>query len=253
MTLRQIQALYIYLWAMPHLLQIVLAVLMVRRKLVREFPVFFAYTIFEIFQFAITFPLMLLNLLGLYAPIFYVTEIISAGLRFAIIYEIFAKVFGSYPSLKGFHSSFFRWATALLMVAAVLIVAYTPTTQTDRTVIIMNVVDRTVSIMQCGLLLALVVVAYFFRFSWRSYIFGIALGLGIYDGLKLLDWAIGDRLGSMGTDAFFPLFLMAAYHCSVMFWLVTVLLLQQERVRASSVSPSTLEQWNNNLERFLQW
>jgi hypothetical protein len=39
----------------------------------------------------------------------------------------------------------------------------------------------------------------------------------------------------------------------VMFWLVTVLLLQQERIRVPTVSPSTLEQWNNNLERFLQW
>src|SRR5215469_13546653 len=162
------KVLYTYLFVAPHVLLVVLAVLMVRRKLVQEFPVFFVYTVFEILQFVVLFPLMYLDFMALYAPTFYVTETISAGLRFAIIYEIFDRVFGSYPSLKGFHSSFFRWATAFLMIAAVLIVAYTPTTQTDRTFIIMNVVDRTISIMQCGLLLALVVVTYLFKFSWRS-------------------------------------------------------------------------------------
>lgn len=247
------KALYTYLLVAPHILLVVLAVLLFRRKLVREFPVFFAYTVFEILQFVILFPLLYLGFMALYAPVFYVTEIISAGLRFGIIYEIFNKVFGNFASLKGFHGSFFRWATALLMVAAVLIVAYTPTTQTDRTDIIMNVVDRTVSIMQCGLLLVLVAVAYFFRLSWRSYIFGIALGLAIYDGLKLLDWTIGDRLGSLATNSFFTLFLMAAYHCSVLFWVVTLLLLQPERVRIAPVSSSTLEEWNHSLERFLQW
>jgi hypothetical protein len=246
-------ALYVYLWAAPHVLQIVLAVLMVRRSLAREFPVFFAYTLFEILQFLILFSLSYLNLPGPYAVFFYATEIISAGLRFAVIYEIFNKVFGNYPSLKDLHSSFFRWATALLMISAVLIVAYTPTTQTDRTVVIMNVVDRTVSIMQCGLLLVLVALAYFFKFSWRSFIFGIALGLAIYDGLKLLDWAIADRFGTIGTNVFFTMFLMAAYHCCVLFWVVTLLLLQPQRVRVPAVSSSTLEQWNDNLESFLQW
>jgi hypothetical protein len=247
------QALYVYLWAAPHLLQIVLAVLMIRRKLAREFPVFFAYTVFEVLQFFVLFPVMALRQLDLYANLYYISEVITAGLRFAIIYEIFANVFRNYSSLERLRGSFFRWATALLMITAVLIVAYTPTTQTDRTVIIMNAVDRTVSIMQCGLLLVLVALSNFFKFSWRSYIFGIALGLAIYDGLKLLDWAIGDRLGSISTNAFFTMFLMAAYHCCVLFWVVTLLLLQAQRVRDNAVSPSTLEQWNDNLERFLQW
>ena len=251
MTFRQ--ALYIYLWAAPHLLQIVLTVLMVRRKLTREFPVFFAYTVFEVLQFSVLFPVMALHLLGLYATLYYTTEVISAGLRFAIIYEIFGNVFRNYSSLKRLHGSFFRWATALLMIAAVLIVAYTPTAQTDRTVIIMNVVDRTVSIIQCGLLLVLVALSCVFKFSWRSYAFGIALGLAIYDGLKLLDWAIGDRFGSISGADFFTMFLMAAYHCCVLFWVVTFLLLQPQRVRVPAVTSSTLEQWNHNPERFLQW
>src|ERR1700739_1435253 len=196
-------ALYRYLWIAPHALQIVLATLMIRRRMVREFPVFFAYTTFEIVQFVILFTLMYVHMLSLYATIFYAGEVVSAALRFAIICEISRKVFQNYSSLKWVDDRFFRWATVLLMIVAVLLVAYTPSMQTDRTVIILNVVDRTISIIQCGLLLLLVALSRFLKFSWRSYAFGIALGLGTYDGLKLLDWAIADRFGGIDTAGVF--------------------------------------------------
>jgi hypothetical protein len=246
------KALYYYLWIAPHVLQIVLVLLMIRRRLVREFPVFFGYTMYEIFQFIILFVIAQLHFMHLYATLFYGGEVISAALRFAIIYQIFAKVFKNYSSLKRMDKSFFHWATVILMVAAVLIVAYTPSLQTDPTVIIMNTVDRTISIVQCGLLLSLLALSHFLKFSWRSYAFGIALGVGIYDGLKLLDWAIADRFGGIGTADIFTMFLMAAYHCCVLFWLVTLLLPQTQMTLVSNVSSANLDRWNDTLERFLQ-
>ncbi len=39
-----------YLWIAPHALQILIAVVMMRRGLVRDFPVFFAYTVFQIVE-----------------------------------------------------------------------------------------------------------------------------------------------------------------------------------------------------------
>ena len=37
-----------YLWIAPHALQIVIAIIMIRRKLYRDFPIFLAYTIFQV-------------------------------------------------------------------------------------------------------------------------------------------------------------------------------------------------------------
>ena len=37
-----------YLWIAPHALQIIIAIVMLRRGLFREFPVFFTYTVFQI-------------------------------------------------------------------------------------------------------------------------------------------------------------------------------------------------------------
>ena len=246
------KVLYGYLRIAPHVLQIVLALLMIRRKLVREFPVFFAYTIFEIFQFLVLFALMNLNFMKLYAVLYYGGEAVSAALRFAIIYEIVSNVLRNYSSLRRVKHSLFHWATAGLMILAVFIVAYTPSMQTDSMVVIQNVVDRTISIIQCGLLLLLLGLSRFLKFSYKSYAFGIALGLGIYDTLKLLDWGLADRFGSLETSDWFNMTVMAAYHCAVLFWVVALLLPQTEQIRIPEVPSSALEQWNSTLERFLQ-
>jgi len=37
-----------YLWIAPHALQIIIAIIMIRRKLLREFPMFLTYTIFQV-------------------------------------------------------------------------------------------------------------------------------------------------------------------------------------------------------------
>jgi len=244
--------LYYYLWIAPHVLQIVLALLMMRQRLVREFPVFFTYTIFEIFQFFVLFVLMHLNLMKPYAALYYGGEAISSALRFAIIYEILSKVLRNYSSLRRVKHSLFHWATASLMILAVLIVAFTPSLQTDSMVIVQNVLDRTISIIQCGLLLVLLALTRFLKISFKSFAFGIALGLGIYDALKLVDWAVADRFGALENSDWFNMIVMAAYHCSVLFWVVTLLLARAHRVRIPELSSSALEEWNNTLERFLQ-
>lgn len=246
--------LYYYLWIAPHVLQVVLAGLMIRQRLVREFPAFFAYTIFEIFQF---FILLLLGMggepfLNQYSYAWYGGELLSAALRFVVIREIFGKVFADYSSLRHWANSLFCWATVVFMIASVVIVALTPGSQTERLSIATNVIDRTVDMVQCGLLLLLVGLSRFLRFNWRSYVFGIAFGLGIFAGLKLVDWELSAKVLSPKTEDLFAMFLMAAYHCCVLFWVVTLLLPKPQSIPVSVMCPSTLDRWNDTLERFLQ-
>src|ERR1700751_4204335 len=117
---------YYYLWIAPHVLQIVLAVLMIRKSLVREFPTFFAYVVFEILQFVTLASMATLHTYDGCAYVWYAGETVSAALRFAVIREIFTKVFENYSPLKQLGNQIFRWATVLLVIAAVLVVAYTP-------------------------------------------------------------------------------------------------------------------------------
>ena len=49
------RALYVYLWVAPHVLQVALAMMLVCRKLVKEFPAFFLYTLGEVLQFVVLY------------------------------------------------------------------------------------------------------------------------------------------------------------------------------------------------------
>ena len=76
--------LFLYLWIAPHVLQVALAVMMVRRKLAREFPAFFLYTVFEVLQFAVLFALCWLVLAGRWSAEPYIDAVaaqFAAGLH----------------------------------------------------------------------------------------------------------------------------------------------------------------------------
>src|SRR5882724_11190808 len=80
-----------YLWLAPHALQIAVAIVMVRRRLVREFPVFFAYTLFQIVEEGTLF---ILDHSPAIRPLTYwyahwVGLAVDVPLRFAIIAESF--------------------------------------------------------------------------------------------------------------------------------------------------------------------
>ena len=101
-----------YLWIAPHALQIIVAVVMVRRGLFREFPVFFAYTVFQVLEEGTLFILDHSAAISGYQYwcAHSVGLAIDVALRFAIIVEIFSSVFRNYPGLKHLCRIFFRGA-----------------------------------------------------------------------------------------------------------------------------------------------
>lgn len=244
--------LFNYLWIAPHALQVILVVLLIRQRSVREFPAFFTYTVFEVLQFIVLFALGNLNLLRQYTIAWFVGESLSAVLRFVIIREIFDGVFEQYSTFRKRSKSLFQWATVLLTIAAVIIVAYTPGTETDRVGLAMSVGDRIIAIVQVGLLLFLMVLSHFLRFNWRSHVFGIAFGFGVLAVLKLVNWALTEKFQSPDMAEFFSIFLMASYHCCVLFWVVTFLLPKRQAIGDSQLAFSSLDRWNSTLARFLQ-
>ena len=87
-----------YLWIAPHALQIIIVIVMMRRGLLREFPVFFTYTVFQIVEGGTLF---ILDHSAAVSGYQYwcahsVGLAIDIVLRFAIIYEVFTSVFRNY-------------------------------------------------------------------------------------------------------------------------------------------------------------
>ena len=95
-------------------LQLALAIILFRRKLHRQFPLFFAYTLYSLL--AIVVRISVTKYPSTYFVIYWITDIISNILALLVIREVFL------PSLEGFPEKY-RWVRWILPVAVIGIVA----------------------------------------------------------------------------------------------------------------------------------
>jgi hypothetical protein len=242
-----------YLWIAPHILQVIIAVVMIRRRLIREFPMFLAYTIFEVVQGGALFILDHSARVSPYQywEVYWVVQGVTIALRFAVIYEIFSHVFRPYPALRELSQILFRWATVVLVLVAVAVAAYAPGNGTHLIVSGIKIVARTASLVQSGLLVFLFLFSSYFRLSWRSYVYGIAVGMGIFASVDLATSAIRAASEIAEGSHAFNFLSMAVYHCCVLIWLVYMLAPESVGRTVKDVPDHNLEEWNAALQRLL--
>ncbi len=248
------QILGYYLWIAPKVLLIVLLCVMIRRGLHRQFPMFCLYAALQVVQSAILF--FIKSHFGFsspeYSQTYAMTVATSAALRFAVIYELFKDFFRSYPLLVGPGRILLRSGTIVLLFAALGLAVLAPGHGVNLLVKGTNVLDRTVSILQCGLLISLLLFSRYFSLSWRSPAVGIALGLGTFASVSLAASSIRLHLGVF-SDHSVDVLTMSTYHLCVLIWMFY--LLRPERATSHVLNPvpkHDLEIWNNELQRLVQ-
>lgn len=211
---------------------------------------FLAYTIFQIVQEGTLFILDHSPAVSAYQYwcVYWVGLAISIALRFAVISEIFSSVFDNYSGLKELSRVLFRWATLVLLLVAIVVAVHSSEEGADSIVSGIHVLDRAVAVMQSGLLLLLVGFSSYFGLSWRSFTYGIAIGLAIFSSVDLATEAI--RTGPV-AGYIFDFVTMATYHCCVMIWLVYLLVPETSHRTVKEAPENNLEQWNAELQRLL--
>jgi hypothetical protein len=241
-----------YLIAVPHLLLGVVLIGLLRHKVYRQFPVFLAYVVEEIVQFAVLFPMILMSAIGTAYAIGYSAGLaLSTALRFAVIYEIFNHLFRNYEALNRLGKPMFRWTTVGLLLAALTVSVYAGGNDFNHFLYVVRMLDRTASIMQCGLMLGLFLFSAYLGLSWRSHVFGIALGLGIFASVELAASAFLSQTG-YAYNLYVNYVTMGTYHCCVLIWAFYLLMPErgpQYKVRA--VPEHDLESWNRELRRLI--
>jgi hypothetical protein len=242
-----------YLWIAPHVLQLVIAGMMIRRRLLHEFPMFLGYTIFQSVQSAIL--LVLDHSSAISATLYWNTAwaglLITIMLRFAVIHEIFTCVFRNYPALTQLSRLLLRWTSVVLVLTAVAVTAATPK-ETPFLLSGVHLLNRAVGLVQSGLLVFLFLVCAYFRLSFRSYAYGIAMGLGIFASVDLATGALRVWIGTPAAGSYVLDFVtMATYHCSVVIWLVYLLAPETAGQSVQVLPDNNLEQWNAEMQRLL--
>jgi len=176
---------YNALWFAHPTLQAALAAIMLRRKLHRTFPIFFTYVVFQIVAFVLTFPLREDRFYEIFFYSYWATTAVSVVLGFKVIHEVFLDVFRPYHTLRDLGSVLFKWAGLVMLMVAAVMAASVRSGGQDPLVSGILTLQRSVRVVQCGLVLFLLVFSRYLGINWRQKSFGIALGFGTIASVEL--------------------------------------------------------------------
>ncbi len=245
-----------YLWIGPNILLLGLAILCWRSKLQRQFPVFLIFAVVvAIEQLVIYVADVSASVSGeTFWRVFWAGLLIEALVKFALIGEIFSNVFGQYPSLAGLGKKVVRGVGILLVLGATVAAAYAPIDNSRYTVISRaHILQQTVYMVECGLLIAIFLFASYFRLTWDHKAFGIALGLSTSACIHLADWAVTSSGAFLDKRYLLDFLNMATYHICVLIWFYYLLVPQKSATTSAAPLPeNSLAIWNRELERLLQ-
>jgi len=204
------------LWIGGWALSLAVVLTMVRRKLRPEFPFFFSYAAFQVVSVPALF---VLHQRGVYADYFYAYWVASAlgiGLGLTVLYEIFQHAFRPYVALRGLGSMIFRWAALVLLLVAVITALSAPLDQSPLITAILSL-ERSIRMMQCGLLILMLFFSPQLGLSWRSHLFGMTAGFGGYAAVTLTLVSMKAQLGIPGDTAY-SLISSGAYTLAAATW-----------------------------------
>ena len=248
-------SLWHYLWVAPNLFLLVLATLLWRRGVARQCPAFLAFAILGSVGQLVVYAADILPPVSAatFWRVFWVDLILEGILKFAVVAEIFALVFGAYASLARLGKTFISGTGIVLVFAAAVAAAYVPRSEVFGIIHGAFLLEQTTYLIECGILVSIFLFSTYFHLTWPRQVFGIALGLSISACIHLATWAMIDNSGlPRSTRVILTFVNMATYHVCVLLWFYYLLV--PHKVAAKSAVPlpeNNLDVWNRELERFV--
>ena len=243
MHLRQLD--YI-LWCAAPLMQLGVLVAMYRRGLHRDYPYFFNYALLQVVSDPVLFVIQR-HSYTLYYWSYWVSTALSALLSFAVLQEVFHDAFRPYEALRDLGVILFRWsALVVLLVGVMSAMTAAHSIQLDVITNGIFLVQRSVCLMQCGLVFFLLLFSEYLGISRRHVLFGIALGFGIFASVSMLVAAAASSHATFVHASVLSQIESAAYDFAVIIWLgYTALAPVGSRVALASARSKN---WNYALE-----
>jgi hypothetical protein len=232
----------LYLWCAQPILQSVVAVILWHRKMHKQFPVFFLFLLVQVANFAVIFPLWLVRDSKMYFVFFWLGEAANAVLGFKVIHEIFLDVFRPYHTLKDLGTLLFKWAGVVMLLVSV-VVAFSNSFDQSPLVHAVTTLQRSVRIVQFGLILFLLLFSRFLGVSRKQVSFGISLGFGLFAGVELMLMALNS--GGFVRQSNLNLVNMVTLILAMLVWCGYSL--SRKAVRVAAVNHLQTQRWEQGL------
>jgi hypothetical protein len=238
------------LWVLPLILQTAIALVVLRRKLVKIFPMFFSYTIVVLTR---EITLLFLKYPGdPYALVYWCSEAVAVLLGLGVIFETLKHVLRPYPSLRFVSKSVWISGAIATGAALLMMVLANGGAGADRVFELIVLAERSARFLQTCLLI--VVIAFMSRLglTWHHYSVGIVAGFGIYSALALATLELAGHRHFM-SDTTLVLVNSAAYNVAAIVW--AFYFLRPWRGTPMEYLPKTnLTEWNEAVADYVdQW
>lgn len=227
-------------------LQGAIAWLLLKRNKRAEFPVFFWYNALSAIGGLILFVGVIVLSPIRYFHLFWIVNPLLMLVEFGVMYEIFVKALKPYHGLIDLGKMLFRWAAAFLFLASTLTAFATTDNTLMKCVAAAVQFQRSIRLVQCGLLLLFFLFERRLGLAWRSRPVSIGLGMGIYASLSLSSSYLYTKFPQITGALDFIDYIQ--YFAVLAFWAVCFYLPEPER-HSVLESPSKLifQRWNDAL------
>jgi hypothetical protein len=236
----------------PAVLQCLIGFTIVRRRYYKSIPLFTLYTTFQVVMTAVAVVVMASKVTrDTYFYFFYAFEGCGISLGFCLIYEIFTSVLEPYDALNKIAKRLLFSVAFGLIVLGLILARYGSGSAIDRVSDIIYVSVRTLRLIQAGVLLVLFFLVRSLGLTWRSYIFGIAFGYGIY---AILDLVLAVERTYYGNSILpmHSLLRTIAYMLMVAIWTCYFVQTAEVAQPVRVVPHNDIEKWNEKLEEMLK-
>jgi hypothetical protein len=236
------------LWYATPLIQAGVLVAMFRRGLHREYPFFFNYTLLQVISVPVLAGLFYRSY-AVYYYAYWVNTGLSVLISFAVLQEIFKDAFKPYENLRDLSLILFRWCALVVLLVGVMWAinagrgADINGTVTDM----MMLADRSLRLMQCGLVFFLILFSSYLGLPHRSLLFGISLGFGFFAAVNMLVATAVTRHGMLSGSALSRIN-SVAYLVSVCIWLGYTMATAPVTSQATADSFVRTKDWNVALD-----
>jgi hypothetical protein len=226
-------------------LQAVILRVMAKRNLKSSFPFFFSFVAFMTVGIVLGLGVFFFASQQ-YFNFYWTFNTISMLIGFMVLYEVFVSILKPFSAVIDLGKMLFVWAGLFLLLAGFLTAAVTSGPHTNRLVVAVDLCDRCVHLMQCGMLMLLMFFEKRLNLSWRSHAMSIGLGIGITAAVDL-----GVSYGQSRFPALHSQLDVVygfSYAAVVAFWAYTLMSKQPARsTAAESPTRLILQRWNEAL------
>jgi hypothetical protein len=227
---------------------ILLAGVLIGRKLYREFPFFLAYVCAVCLDHVAT--LSALRDRSLYITVYWLAQLLVTVFSLLAVYELFVKRFFRAFSKVQAYRYIFACASMLIMILSVL------TLRNDIDPSTLAKLIHVLDLARVAILVFFIALALFMGRRWARYEFGVALGFGLDAAVFLIVLAVFARHTPTGEAAMiFGYAPVVAYNFACVVWLVSFLRPRREEYSGlhGRIDPTVLAEAKQSEDALKTW